>query len=78
MRVRARVHVPAKWVRRGHLALAATTKPEQGEKVTYHSVVWVEAGQAAVMSVMQNAMAEMLVACLKQLRAKRGRPRMVI
>ena len=75
---RADVELRAKWVLRGQPALADSTSPRLGEKVTYYSGVCLETGDVESMAVIGNSTAESSVAFLQQLRAKHSGQLIVI
>ena len=75
---RADVDLRAKWVLYGEPALADSTSPRLGEKVTYYSGVCLETGETESMALTENCTAETSVAFLQQLRAKYSQPLIVI
>ena len=57
-----------KWVLKGESALADSTSPRRGEKVSYYSAVCLETGEVAVMELEGNSNAGTSTAFLRQLR----------
>jgi hypothetical protein len=75
---RADVELRTKWVLRGEPALVATSNPKYGEKATYYSVVCLETGEVAAMSVAGNTNAATSVTFLQPLREQHPEPLIVI
>ena len=75
---RADVELRAKWVQRGQAALADSTSPRLGEKISYYSGICLETGEVEVMAVHENCTAATSVAFLQQLRGKQSAPLIVI
>lgn len=75
---RADVYLRAKWVLRGKPALADSTSPRLGEKVSYYSAICLETGEIEAMAVPENCNAETSVAFLRKMRAKHAEPLIVI
>ena len=66
---RADADLRGKWVLRGEPALADSTSPRLGEKVTYYSGVCLETGEVEEMEVAETCTAETSAAFLQRLRA---------
>lgn len=75
---RADVYLRAKWTPRGEPALANSTSPRLGEKVSYYSAICLETGETEAMAVPKNCNADTSVDFLKQIRANHSEPLIVI
>jgi len=75
---RADADLRLRWVPKGQPALVDSTSPRWGEKASYSSAVCLETGAVEVMELDGNSCAETSVAFLKQVRATRTGPLIVI
>lgn len=75
---RADVCLRRMWVLRGTPALADSTSPRWGEKVSYYSGVCLETGEVEAMPVTESCTSVTSVAFLGQLRANHSEPLIVI
>jgi transposase len=75
---RADVTLRAKWVLRGQPALADSTSPRLGEKVTYYSGICLDSGEVESMALTEHCTAATSVAFLRQLRQQHREPLIVI
>jgi transposase len=75
---RADADLRGKWVLKGEPALVDSSSPRWGEKASYYSAVCLETGAVEVMELDGNSNADTSAAFLKQLRAGRQGPLIVI
>jgi transposase len=66
------------WAPKGQPALVGSTSPRWGEKASYYGAVCLETGAVEVMELEGNSCAATSVAFLRQLRARRAGPLIVI
>jgi transposase len=75
---RADADVRLTWALRGQPALVDSTSPRWGEKASYYGAVCLETGAVEAMELAGNSCAATSVAFLRQLRARRAGPLIVI
>ena len=68
--VQADTELHGRWVLKGEPAFVGSTSPRRGERVSYHSAVCLETGEAEVMELTGNSNAATSTAFRQQLRAR--------